>query len=335
MKDGLRVGLLYGGEGNEAAVSEKSAAEVLQELNQSQFRVFPIEISKTGWLYRPSEGGAAGQVDLRDLSIVVGGARHKLDVCFIALHGAPGENGQIQGFLDLLNMPYTSVFSVESAVTFNKRYTIATAHYYGLHVAKHVFFHRGEIGDFTPLSDALRLPVFVKPCEGGSSIGVSLLSEWDGVAAAVSLAFEQDDEVMIEEKIPGRVFTIGVFRLNGKVVIAPPLLCHLEAGSKEFFDYETKTTSNGYSSLVPGTLPTSELMLLEDFATRVFRIFGNRGVMRIDAVLCESDGLPYLLEVNTIPGMTRTSALPVMVEAAGWTRREFYEALILEAVNQG
>jgi D-alanine-D-alanine ligase len=327
------IALFYGGYNNESAVSFKSGNEVYNHLNKDKFNIFPIEITEDDWYYNLFSNRKS-EVNRHDLSLTIDGIIHKMDFCFIALHGTPGEDGKIQGYLDILKIPYISVSAIESAVTFNKRYTVAISNYYGINTAKHIFILKGEIIDIEFFQNKLNLPVFVKPCKSGSSIGISIVSDWTDIENAINNSFIEDDELIIEEKVNGLVYTIGVFKYNDEIIVAPPLLCQLIDGTKDFFDYETKTTPNSYSALLTDTLTSEQGELIEKYARQVFRVFGNKGIMRIDTILNEVDGKPYLLEINTIPGMTANSAFPTMIKAMGWSISTFYENLILEQLDK-
>jgi len=327
------IALFYGGYNNESTVSFKSGKEVYHHLNKGKFNIFPIEITEDDWYYNPFSDRKT-KINRHDLSLKIDGIKHKMDFCFIALHGTPGEDGKIQGYLDLLKIPYISVSSIESAVTFNKRYAIAISNYYDINTAKHLFILKDERIDLDLLKNKLNLPVFVKPCKSGSSIGISIVNDWSEIENAITNSFIEDDELIIEEKVNGLVYTIGVFKYNDEIIVAPPLLCQLTDDKKYFFDYETKTTINSYSALLTDTLTTEQGEVIENYARKIFRIFGNKGIMRIDTILNEVDGKPYLLEINTIPGMTENSAFPTMIKAMGWSISTFYENMILEHIDK-
>lgn len=327
------IALLYGGYSNEASVSLNSAREVFSYLDHDRFRVFPIEITKNEWYYHPFDSIRI-KINKDNFSITITDEVVLIDACFIAVHGSPGEDGKLQGYLDMLNIPYTSVGSIESAITFNKRYAIGVANYYDIPTAKHLFFLKHEIIDIPTLKSNIKLPFFVKPCKSGSSLGISLITEWNGLEKALSIALSEDDEIMLEEKINGQTYTIGVYKIGKQLFLAPPLLCQLKDTTKSFFDYETKTTKNDFSSLESNTLSVLDLKQINDFAKKVFRVFGDRGIMRIDTVLNEIDRKFHLLEVNSVPGFTEHSAFPAMIKAMGLELATLYNELVEDAINQ-
>jgi len=323
-----KVALVTGGLSGEAQISYKSAVTVNSNLDRNKFEVYQIDINPSGWWYTP-ENGAPQKVNRDDFSISDGGSTINFDVVLLCIHGTPGEDGKLQGYFDMLGLPYTSCDAATSALTFNKRYTVAVAAFGGLSVANsmHLFKH-------TPVSPEniltkLQLPVFVKPNNGGSSIGMSKVTTADALASALEKAFKEDTQVLVEEFISGREFTIGVFKTKGALQVLP--ITEIET-SNEFFDFEAKYQGKSVET-TPANMNATMQEQLEAAAKRVYEVLNCRGVVRIDFIYNEEKGLPYMLEVNTVPGQSAASVIPQQVKAMGGSLQDFYTLLIEESLN--
>jgi len=323
-----KVALVTGGLSGEAQISYKSAVTVNGNLDRSKFEVFQIDINPSGWWYTP-ENSAPQKVNRDDFSITDGGSKINFDVVLLCIHGTPGEDGKLQGYFDMLGLPYTSCDAATSALTFNKRYTVAVAAFGGISVANsmHLFKH-------TPVSPEnilakLQLPVFVKPNNGGSSIGMSKVTTADALAPALEKAFKEDNQVLVEEFISGREFTIGVFKTKGTLQVLP--ITEIETGN-EFFDFEAKYQGKSVET-TPAFISETMQSQLEAAAKRVYEVLNCRGVVRIDFIYNEQKGLPYMLEVNTVPGQSAASVIPQQVKAMGASLQDFYTSIVEESLN--
>ena len=323
-----KVALVTGGLSGEAQISYKSAITVNGNLDRNKFDVYQIDINPSGWWYTP-ENEAPQKVNRDDFSITDGGSTINFDVVLLCIHGTPGEDGKLQGYFDMLGLPYTSCDAATSALTFNKRYTVAVAAFGGISVANsmHLFKH-------TPVSPEnilakLQLPVFVKPNNGGSSIGMSKVTTADALAPALEKAFKEDTQVLVEEFISGREFTIGVFKTNGTLQVLP--ITEIET-SNEFFDFEAKYQGKSVET-TPALIAETMQSQLEAAAKRVYEVLNCRGVVRIDFIYNEEKGLPYMLEVNTVPGQSAASVIPQQVKAMGMSLQEFYTSIVEESLN--
>jgi len=323
-----KVALVTGGLSGEAQISYKSAVTVNSNLDRYQFEVYQIDINPTGWWYTP-ENGAPQKVNRDDFSITDSGSKINFDVVLLCIHGTPGEDGKLQGYFDMLGLPYTSCDAATSALTFNKRYTVAVAAFGGISVANsmHLFKH-------TPVTPEnilakLQLPVFVKPNNGGSSIGMSKVTTADALAPALEKAFKEDTQVLVEEFISGREFTIGVFKTKGVLQVLP--ITEIET-SNEFFDFEAKYQGKSVET-TPASINATMQEQLEAAAKRVYEVLNCRGVVRVDFIYNEQKGLPYMLEVNTVPGQSAASVIPQQVKAMGMSLQDFYTSIIEESIN--
>jgi D-alanine-D-alanine ligase len=323
-----KVALVTGGLSGEAQISYKSAVTVNGNLDRNKFEVYQIDINPSGWWYTP-ENEAPQKVNRDDFSITDSGSKINFDVVLLCIHGTPGEDGKLQGYFDMLGLPYTSCDAATSALTFNKRYTVAVAAFGGISVANsmHLFKH-------TPVSPEnilakLQLPVFVKPNNGGSSIGMSKVTTADALAPALEKAFKEDTQVLVEEFISGREFTIGVFKTKGALQVLP--ITEIET-SNEFFDFEAKYQGKSVET-TPALIAERMQSQLEAAAKRVYEVLNCRGVVRIDFIYNEQKGLPYMLEVNTVPGQSAASVIPQQVKAMGVSLQDFYTSIVEESLN--
>jgi D-alanine-D-alanine ligase len=322
------IAFLTGGYSGEAVISYKSAVTIENNLDTEKYLVYKIDIHPTGWWYTTNEEKIA--VDKNDFTLTVDGEKVKFDAVLIGIHGTPGEDGKLQGYFDLLKIPYSSCDAATSALTFNKRYTVAVASFAGIHVAKslHLFKHTRVATEH--ILQQLKLPVFVKPNNGGSSIGMSKVNKAEELATALEKAFKEDEQVLIEEFISGREFTIGVFKSKGEIITLPITEV---ISKKDFFDYEAKYTAGMSEEITPAVVDESIANKIRSAAKKVYEVLNCRGVVRIDFIYNENSSEPYMLEVNTVPGQSEASIIPQQVKAMGWNLKDFYSALIDECFN--
>ena len=232
-----KIALVTGGFSGEAVISYRSATTIYNHLDKNKFEVYKIDINPQGWFYEDAWGNKT-EVDKNDFTITCDGKKISFDAVFIGMHGTPGEDGKLQGYFDMMGLPYTSCNSATSALTFNKRYTTAVAAVSGINVARSVLFIKGQFENADEVVGNLKFPVFVKPNNGGSSIGMSKVnSASEELGAAIEKAFKEDDQVLVEEMIQGREFTGGVFRTKGEIIVLP--ITEVTAHT-EFFDFEAK-----------------------------------------------------------------------------------------------
>ena len=323
-----RIAFVTGGYSSEAVISYKSAITIENNLDKDRYDIYRIDITPEAW-FHPSKDGQKYAIDRSDFSLDLPSGKIKFDAVFIGIHGTPGEDGRLQGYFDMVGLPYTSCDAATSAITFNKRYTVAVAAFSGINVARSLHLFRHSPVETSFILSALNLPVFVKPNNGGSSIGMSKVNQADELEAALDKAFKEDDQVLVEEFIKGREFTIGVFRRAGKIITLPFTEVITE---NEFFDYQAKY--EGKSREVTPAECTEEMAdQIRSTATSVYEIFNCRGIVRMDFIYMEKQQAPYLLEINTVPGQSEASIVPQQVRANGWKLMDFYTMLVEEALN--
>lgn len=322
-----KVALVTGGLSSEAQISYKSAKTVMNALDKNAYDVYLIDIHPTGWWYENILGEEVA-VNKADFSIEEGGEKITFDVALMCIHGTPGEDGKLQGYFDMIGLPYTSCDTATSALTFNKRYTVAVAGFGGVNVAKslHLFIE-------SPLSAneilaQLKLPVFVKPNNGGSSLGISKVNVASELPTALEKAFKEDTQVLVEEFISGREFTIGVFKSKGVLTVLPITEITTE---NEFFDFEAKYEGK-CKEITPAEISEKMLNDLTAAAKKVYATLNCRGVVRVDFIYDETASKAYMLEVNTVPGQSEASVIPQQVKAMGWSLSNFYATLVEDAL---
>lgn len=324
------IALVTGGFSGEAVISYKSAVTIDNNLDRNRFNVYLIDISPEGWWYKHPDGTKT-EVDKNDFSLDLGGGKLKFDAVFIGMHGTPGEDGKLQGYFDTLKISYTGCDAATSAITFNKRFATAVAGTAGIAVAKSVILIKNNFTSPDEAAAGLKFPVFVKPNNGGSSIGMSKVDSFtDEFGIAIEKAFKEDDQVLVEEMVQGREFTVGVFKSGGHIIVLP--LTEVKAHTdKPFFDFEAKYQGKS-TETTPAQVEEVIADKLRDTARKVYEVFNCRGVVRIDFIYNEEEGRPYMLEVNTIPGQSEASIVPQQVKAMGWSLKEFYTKLVEEVL---
>lgn len=323
-----KIALVTGGYSGESVISYKSAETMFANIDQDKWNCYLIDIHPDGWFYK-SEAGEHINVDKNDFSIIVADEKIKFDAVLIGLHGTPGEDGKLQGYLDCLSIPYTSCNAATSALTFNKRYTVAVAASAGMHVARslHLFQHTDSTA--SAITNELSLPVFIKPNNGGSSLGMSKVNDAKDLEDALTKAFKEDSQVLAEEFISGREFTIGVFKSKGKIITLP--ITEIES-QNEFFDYQAKY-EGASNEITPAEVSEEVAQQVRNEAIKAYKVFNCSGIVRIDFIYEQSKAQPFMLEINTVPGQSSASIVPQQVTAMGWSLKDFYTALIEECLQ--
>jgi D-alanine-D-alanine ligase len=318
------IALLAGGYTGEYEVSINSAKNIAANLNADQYNVYTILINRDRWFYQ--NGDEVVDVDKNDFSLPLSAGKVTFDSVFITVHGTPGEDGKLQGYLDMLGLPYNTCDATTSAITMNKAYTKALVQGIpNMHAAKSVKLIKGDMHDVSTIASALKLPLFIKPNNGGSSVGMSKVHNVAELPAALEKAFHEDEQILVEEFIKGREFSRGIARLHGKTVVLPATEI---ISSKEFFDYEAKYTPGVSQEITPADLPEETNNLIADILTEVYLRLNCRGMVRVDFILQEQTNDFYFIEVNTTPGQSANSLIPQQVRAAGMDIKTFYGDIV-------
>lgn len=318
------VAIVYGGYSEEWVISEKSAKVVLSHLDSEKYACHLVRISREDWTVNVN--GETVSIDKNDFSFTSQGAKTKFEVVFNAIHGTPGEDGKLQGYFDMLRIPYTSPGVMASSLTFSKSYCNGFLRQFSdVNIAASVLLKKGEPVDVEKVLAKVGLPCFVKPNNGGSSFGVTKVNERAAFEAALAKALEHDTEAVVEQYINGREFGSGVYQRNGKVTALP--ITEI-ISNNEFFDYQAKY-EGASEEITPAEISTELTIKMQETSKKVFERLKLRGMSRVDYIV--QDGTPYLIEVNTIPGLSEESILPQQVVCAGMTLKEFFGMLIEEA----
>ena len=318
----LKIALLAGGDSSEREIALNSAHQISEALNREKYDVKVIDLHHRSWAY--TENGKRYEMDKNDFSLTVEGVRYEFDYALIIIHGTPGEDGKLQGYLDMMGIPYSSCSQVSSTITFDKISTKRAVKERGINVAKEIFLHKGETFDAEAIVAELGLPLFVKPNASGSSFGVTRVTEKEQIEEAVRLAFTESEEVLIEECITGREFGCGVLITKEKRLVLPIT----EIVSKNaFFDYEAKYTAGMSDEITPAPISEEWAEMMAHDAVEAYKACRCRGIVRIDFIVTE-EGKAYLIEVNAIPGMSSGSIVPKQARTAGISLGELYDWVI-------
>lgn len=325
-----KIALVAGGYSGEFVISMDTARTIYRNLDATKYEVYKIIVSNEGW-WCEQQDGCKTTVDKNDFSITIAEQKIKFDAVFLAVHGSPGEDGRLQGYFDMLGIPYTTCNSIVSALTFNKSFCNKVVKDMNVvHIANSVHLFKSTPYSIGAILEEIQLPVFVKPNESGSSLGVSKVTEVNQLLPAIEKAFAEDNEVLIEEYIEGRELTIGVYKLRGQIYTLPPT----EIVSKnDFFDYEAKYTPGVTNEITPAPLNEELLKTLNKKAQTIYARLNCKGLVRMDFILHTSGEL-YFLEVNTMPGQSENSIIPQQVRAAGLDLPSFYGNLLDEVLAQ-
>jgi D-alanine-D-alanine ligase len=323
----INVVLFMGGDSGEYEVSIASSAQVKNNLDPEKYEVYPVLIRNGSWNYTGSNGTQI-PFNRNDHSLHIGNEIIKFDCAFIAIHGTPGEDGKLQGYLDLAGIPYTTCDVTTSALTFNKYFSNDLAKQYGAKVANTILIRKDEPWNAHSLMAEVGLPCFIKPNKSGSSVGVTKVYDLAGIDEAINKAFAEDDEVLVQQFIKGREMACGVFATNGKVRVLPVT----EIISKnDFFDYHAKYTEGVADEITPAHITKEESNECQQITGFLYRKFNCKGIVRFDYFLKDNEW--WFLEVNTVPGFSAESIIPKQVRAAGIEMKDFYDSLIVEAMR--
>ncbi len=320
-----KIALVTGGYSGESVISYKSAETIRKNIDPAKWDYYLIDINLQGWYYIDARGEKF-PVDKNDFSVIAGNEKINFDAVLMGLHGTPGEDGKLQGYFDCLKIPYSTCDAATSALTFNKRFTVAVASFAGMHVARSLHLFKDNPLTTAEILGQLALPLFIKPNNGGSSLGISKVKESGELEGAILKAFNEDDQVLVEEFITGREFTIGVFKSKGEIIALPITEIVTQ---NEFFDFNAKY-EGASEEITPASIDEVVADKIRAAAKMAYEVFNCRGVVRIDFIYNEISGHPFLLEINTVPGQSAASIVPQQVKAMGWSLQEFYSALIEE-----
>ena len=315
------IAIVAGGDSSEYEISVKSANGVAAALS-ARYETYIIVIRGINW-YWEDQKGRFHNIDKNDFTLIVDDFHIRFDAVFIAIHGTPGENGLLQGYFEMLKIPYTGCDAFCSALTFNKQACKLFLKEYGIPMADAILIRKDEEVAPAAILKQTGLPCFVKPNDSGSSFGVTKVKKKAELLPAMEKAFRESDEVMIEAFMKGREVACGVVKVKSKTIVLPVT----EIISKnEFFDYEAKYTPGKSEEVTPANIPSMWTEEIQQLSSRVYDILGCRGIVRVDFIIVGDR--PNFLEINTIPGMTDESLVPKQAKAAGIGLAELYSMVI-------
>jgi D-alanine-D-alanine ligase len=315
------IAILAGGDSPEFGISVKSATEVSKALS-SRYITYIIMIQGTNWYWEDSKG-RYHNIDKNDFSLITEDYRIRFNAVFIAIHGNPGENGLLQGYFDMMSIPYTSCSAFCSALTFNKQACKLFLKDYHIPMADSLLIREVDKIDPVSIISKTGLPCFVKPNDSGSSFGVTKVKKKEEMIIAIGKAFKESTEVMLETFMDGREVACGVVKTKKEAIVFPVT----EIISKnEFFDFEAKYTPGKSDEVTPADMPSEVTVEIQRLSSLIYDLLGCRGIVRVDFIIM--DRKPYFLEINTIPGMTEESLIPKQAEAAGIALEVLYSMVV-------
>ncbi len=327
----INIALLAGGNTSEREIALQSAAQVAAAFDVEKYRVWLVDVCGRKFTYRTAEGGEYC-VDLNDFSLTVEGEKIVFDYAYIMIHGTPGEDGHLQGYLEMMGIPFSSCDMVSSVITFDKITTKRAVAHTGVGLAKDILLREDDWIAPEAIVAELGLPLFVKPNASGSSCGVTKVKRVEELPEAIFKAFEESSEVLVEEFIAGREMACGILVTADKEWLLP--ITEVIA-KNEFFDYEAKYTAGMSDEITPADIPAELADKLHAMTLAAYKACRCRGLARVDFIVTP-EGEPYLVEINTIPGMSGGSIVPKQLREAGISMTEALTAVIedtYEAIN--
>ncbi|CAL2092668.1 D-alanine--D-alanine ligase [Tenacibaculum sp. 190524A05c] len=320
------IAIIMGGYSSEVAISIKSGNVVHKHLNKEKYNSYRIHVLKEGWFY-VDENETKFPVNKHDFSVEIENSKITFDCVFNAIHGAPGENGVILAYFDLLGIKHTSAPFYQMALTFNKRDTLSILKKYNIPAAKSVYLNKGNTIDTSDIVEKVGLPCFVKPNNAGSSFGISKVHEEEKLMTAIEVAYKEDSEILIESFLEGTEVSVGVIEYNNEITVLPITEIVSE---NDFFDYEAKYEGKS-QEITPARISSEEEDKVRAIAKKVYTVLNMSGFSRSEYILV--NGEPHFLEMNTVPGLTEESILPQQANEAGISLAELFDNAIQTQLN--
>ena len=320
------IAVAMGGYSSEFEISLLSGEVVCEALDTSLYSVYPIHILKEGWFYMPKNQPKI-LVNKENFSFVEAGKKIVPDVIFNTVHGTPGEDGLLQAYWELLQIPQTSPSFYASALSFNKRDCLSVLKGFGVKCANSYYVNKGVDFSTETVIKKVGLPCFVKPNRAGSSYGISKVQRIEDLNAALEKAFIEDHEVLIETALVGTEVSVGAYLLHGEIKVLKPTEIVSE---NDFFDYEAKYQGKS-QEITPARISEEETQRVQAETKRIYELLHMKGVTRCDFII--QNGQPYFIEINTTPGLSKESIVPKQVEEANMTLTEFFGNIIEETYN--
>jgi len=319
------VAVLMGGFSSEKEISLKSGEVIYQNINRSKYTPFKIIVNKENWVYLNSENEESN-VNLEDFSIISNNSKIKLEIAFIIIHGSPGENGLIQSFFELKNIPYTGCDPYTSALTFNKRDCLSVLEKHNIPTANSFHINKNEKFKVEDIIQKVGLPCFVKANRSGSSFGVYKIYKENKLVDAINKALEYDDEVLIESFLDGIEVSVGVmnYQKNIKVLGITELITE-----NDFFDYDAKYNGNS-KEITPANISEKQKQIVTDLSIKIYKKLAMKGFSRSEFIIIND--MAYFLEINSVPGMTNESIFPKQAQISGVSITQICDEIIHQAI---
>jgi len=321
------IAIIMGGFSSEYEISLKSGNVVYETLDTIKYNAYRIHIFEDKWVYVDANNEEYA-IDKNDFSVTLNNVKLTFDCVFNAIHGSPGEDGFMQAYFKLLNIPQTSCSMYQAALTFNKRDCLSVLKPYGIKTAKSYYLNLGDTINGDAIVNTVGLPCFVKANKAGSSFGITKVYKKEALQNAIDIAFKEDDEIIIEEFLDGTEVSIGVISYKGKTTALP--ITEI-VSDNDFFDYQAKYEGKS-QEITPARISEELAEKTRNVAIKVYDILKMTGFSRSEYIF--KDGEPHLLELNTVPGLTKESILPQQAAEAGISLPDLFDNAIEEALKQ-
>jgi D-alanine-D-alanine ligase len=319
------IAIVMGGYSSEAEISLKSGEVVYNSLDTSKYALYKVYILKEKWVVLKND--LEYQINKNDFSFLLDNQHIHFDCVFNAIHGDPGENGTLIAYFDMLGIKHTSAPFYQMALTFNKRDTLSVLKEYGIPTAISFYMHQRDDIVTDTIIKKVGLPCFVKPNRAGSSFGVSKVYKEENLKNAIEKAYEEDEEIIIESFLDGKEVSVGVIEYHNELIVLPITEIVSE---NDFFDYEAKYMGKS-KEITPARISQAEKELVEKQAKKIYQILNMKGFSRSEFIIV--NGVPYFLEINTVPGMTEESLLPQQAKVASISLSELFDNAIQLALK--
>lgn len=316
------IAVVAGGYSSEIVISLKSADGIYSFLDKEKYNVYIALVKEEGWSVKLPDGTET-PIDKNTFSFMQDGERVQFDFAYITIHGTPGENGLLQGYFEMIGMPYSSCGVLASALTFNKFICNNFLRNFGIKISPSLRLLTGETITNKEVTDCLGLPLFIKPNDGGSSFGTTKVKNEEDIQPAIRKAFDEGREVILESFIAGTEVTCGCYKVKDKQYVFPPTEVVTD---NEFFDFDAKYNGQ-VDEITPARISDELTEKIQRRTLKIYDLLGAKGLIRVDYIIPE-DGEPVMLEVNTTPGMTGTSFIPQQVAAAGLSMTDVLTEII-------
>ena len=320
------IAIIMGGYSSEYEISLKSGNVVYESLDDKKYNLYRIHIFKDKWVYLDDNDNVF-PINKHDFSVSMNNEKTTFDCVFNAIHGSPGEDGFMQAYFELLNIPQTSCNMYQAALTFNKRDGLSVLKPYGIKTAESYYVNLGDVIDEDAIITKVGLPCFVKANKAGSSFGITKVYKKEDLQNAIDVSFAEDDEIIIESFLDGVEVSVGVIKYKGEVKVLP--ITEI-VSDNDFFDYKAKYLGES-QEITPARISDEMTKKVQTVAKQVYNILKMDGFTRSEYIF--KDGEPHLLEVNTVPGFTKESILPQQAIIAGISLEELFGNAIEEAMK--